>query len=330
MPTVAPLDLDGHILAVEFLGDVPFFANAAGTFHRFDGGEKVIEAHQGMATCIRDPYKPRLVSGGEDGKVLTIGGDGSLSELAHVARKWITNIAAGPQDAVAYSVGKSTFVRLASGETKEFTEERTVEGLAFAPKGLRIAAARYNGVSLHWAAMQAQPVDLEWKGAHNGVTFSPDGAFLVTTMQENALHGWKIDAKPNSEVRHMRMTGYPAKVKSLSWSAKGKWLASSGAPAAIVWPFQSKDGPMGKAPLELGTRANIMATSVKFHPLEDILAIGFIDGMILAVRLADSKEALLRRPGKGAVTSMSWSANGKLLAFASEAGDCGIVDIAAT
>lgn len=86
---------------------------------------------------------------------------------------------------------------------------------------------------------------------------------------------------------------------------------------------------MGKAPLELGTRANIMATSVKFHPAEDILAIGFIDGMILAVRLADNKEALLRRPGKGAISAMSWSKNGKLLAFASEAGDCGVVDIAA-
>jgi hypothetical protein len=25
-------------------------------------------------------------------------------------------------------------------------------------------------------------------GAHTGITFSPDGAFLVTTMRENALH----------------------------------------------------------------------------------------------------------------------------------------------
>ncbi len=30
MPTVAPLDLEGHVVAVEFLGDVPFFATAAG------------------------------------------------------------------------------------------------------------------------------------------------------------------------------------------------------------------------------------------------------------------------------------------------------------
>ena len=70
MPTVAPLDLDGHVLAVEFLGDVPFFANANGTYHRLEGSDKVIEAHQGMLTAIRDPYSESLISGGEDGKAV--------------------------------------------------------------------------------------------------------------------------------------------------------------------------------------------------------------------------------------------------------------------
>lgn len=84
---------------------------------------------------------------------------------------------------------------------------------------------------------------------------------------------------------------------------------------------------MGKAPLELGTRANILVTQVAFHPSEEMLAIGFIDGMILAVRLSDQKEALLRRQGKGAITALSWDEAGQRLAFASEAGDCGIVTI---
>ncbi|MGO8126994.1 hypothetical protein ACC728_39845, partial [Rhizobium ruizarguesonis] len=64
---------------------------------------------------------------------------------------------------------------------------------------------------------------------------------------------------PGTEARHMRMTGDHSKVKSLSCSFKGKWLASSGAPAAIVWPFQGKDGPMGKAPLVLGLAAVLQA-----------------------------------------------------------------------
>lgn len=328
MPTVAPLDIDGHVLAVEFLGDTPFFASAAGAVHRLEGGDKVTQAHQGMLTCIRDPHSESLISGGEDGKVLRIAADSSTTTLAEAPRKWISQLAAGPQGAVAYSYGKSAFVRLSDGTTKEFAEERTVEGIAFAPKGLRIAVSRYNGVSLHWVGMSAQPVNLEWKGAHTSVTFSPDGQFIVTTMQENALHGWKLDTKPGAEARHMRMTGYPAKVKSLSWSNKGKWLASSGAPAAIVWPFQGKDGPMGKAPLELGTRGNVMVTCVACHPSQDVAAIGYDDGMILAVRFADAKEVLLRRPGKGAVTAMGWDKEERRIAFGSAVGDCGVIDIA--
>lgn len=326
MPTVAPLDLEGHVLTAAFLGDIPVFATAAGAIHRLDGGEKVTEAHSGLLTAIKDDHTQTLLSGGEDGKVLRIAHDGSVTELAHAPRKWISVLAAGPQGAVAYAHGKSAFVRLSNGTVHEYQEERSVEGLAFAPKGLRLAISRYNGVTLRFVGAESKPVDLEWKGAHTGVSFSPDNRFIVTTMQENALHGWKLDGA-GTDTRHMRMTGYPAKVKSTSWSAKAKWLASSGAPAAIVWPFAGKDGPMGKAPQELGTRANIMVTQVAFHPAEEVLAIGFIDGMILAVRMADGKEALLRRPGKGAITSMGWSASGKLLCFASEAGDCGVIDI---
>lgn len=328
MPTVAPLDLDGHVVTAQFLGQVPVFAGADGTIHRLDQGHQTAKAHEGLLSAAFDAGNSTLITGGEDGRVVRSHADGRVEELAHVPRKWITVVAAGPSGTAAFAHGKVSTVLHPDGKRTEFAEERTVEGLGFAPKGLRLAVARYNGVSLHWVA-GGQPVDLEWKGAHTGVTFSPDGRFVVTTMQENALHGWKLDSKPGSDTRHMRMTGYPTKVKGTSWSPKGKWLATTGAPAAIVWPFAGKDGPMGKAPLELGTRANILVTAVAFHPVEEVLAIGFIDGMVLGVRLADNKEALLRRPGKGAITAMSWSANGKLLAFASEAGDCGVIDITA-
>lgn len=327
MPTVAPLDIEGHVAGAHFVGDVPFFSASSGEIHRLDMGHKVTQAHDGLLTAIKDAGSDTILTGGEDGKVNRIKADGSVETLAEVPRKWISVIAAGPQGAIAWGVGKEAHVRLADGSVKTFSEERTIEGIAFAPKGMRIATARYNGVTLHWVLTAGAPIDLEWKGAHTDVTFSPDGRFLVTTMQENALHGWKIDGKPGDEPRHMRMTGYPAKIRSFSWSAKGKWLASSGAPAAIIWPFSGKDGPLGKPPLELGTRGNILATSVSFHPAEDVVAIGFTDGMILLVRIADEKEILLRRPGKGAITSMSWSKSAKLLAFASETGDCGVVDI---
>ena len=328
MPTVAPIDLDDHCLSAIFLGEVPVFAMASGQVVRLDHGTQTHELHDGLLATATSRDGRSLLTGGEDGKVMRLDADGSETTLRSPARKWVTAVATGPQDAVAFAEGRAATVLLGDGTERTFEEARTIEGLAFAPKGLRLAMARYNGVSLAFVHGSAPALDFEWKGAHSQVMFSPDGRFLVTAMHENALHGWKLDGKPGSEQRHMRMTGYPAKVKSLSWSNKGKWLASSGAPSAIVWPFSAKDGPMGKAPLELGQRADTMVTGVACHPAEDLVAIGFGDGMVLAVRIADSKEALLRRPGKGPITALAWNAPGRLLAFGSQAGDCGVIDIA--
>lgn len=324
MPTVAPLDLTGHCVAAVFLDDIPHFALASGAIHRLDHGHRSVEPHDGLLCAAVTPDGKKLATGGEDGKVMAVSADGAAEQLAELGRKWITSVAAGPQGAVAFASGRNAYVRFADGKQREFVHPRSAEGLAFAPKGMRIAVARYNGATLHFPAAEGKPVELEWAGAHTGVTFSPDGAFLVTTMQENALHGWKL-----ADGKHMRMSGYPAKVKSFSWSARGRWLATSGAPAAIVWPFQGKDGPMGKTPLEIGTRGDALVTSVACHPGDDILAIGFSDGMVLAGRLADQKEVLLRRPGKGAITSMMWDGAGARIAFGSEAGDCGVIDVTA-
>ena len=116
-------------------------------------------------------------------------------------RRWIDNVALHPDGAVAWSAGKTAFVRSGKGEEKSFDAPSTVGGLAFAPKGLRLAIAHYNGVTLWFPNMAAKPEFLEWAGSHLGVTFSPDNKFLVTTMHEPALHGWRL-----ADNRHMRMS----------------------------------------------------------------------------------------------------------------------------
>jgi WD40 repeat protein len=196
--------------------------------------------------------------------------------------------------------------------------------MAFAPKGLRLAVAQLDGVTLWWVGTDAEPVKLEWKGAHLAVMFSPDGKNVVTAMQENALHGWRLD-----DGRDMKMSGYPAKPRSMSWSAKGRFLATSGANAAILWPFHFKDGPMGKTPLQLGAR-EILVTKVACHPREETVAIGYQDGMILAVRFPGGDEALLRRPetdGNRPVTALAWDISGSRLAFGTEHGAGGVISL---
>ena len=324
MPTVAPIDLDGHCVAARFVGDIPHFALADGMVHRLDNGLGQAQVHDGLLCAVTDRDKTFLVSGGEDGNVVATRPDGTSETVASIKRKWITSVATGPRGLIGWATGRTAGVRLPDGGIRSWQLERSVEGIAFAPKGARLAAARYDGVSLFWAATDAEPTGLEWKGAHTDVGFSPDGKYVVTTMQENALHGWRL-----SDNKHMRMTGYPAKVKSMSWSARGKYLATSGAQAAIVWPFSGKDGPMGKAPLELGTRGDQMATAVACHPTDEVVAVGYTDGMVLAVRFSDQKEVLLRRPGKGPVSDLDWDGAGKRIVFGSETGDCGVIDISA-
>jgi WD40 repeat protein len=171
-------------------------------------------------------------------------------------------------------------------------------------------------------AAGAEPERLEWKGSHLGVSVSPDGRFLVTTMQEPMLHGWRIADK-----QHMRMSGYPGRVMSVGWTARGDFLATSGSNQVILWPFASKDGPMGKQPKLLAPlehRVDVVAC----HPRQDIVAAGYHDGMVLLVRIEDGAEILAKRPGDAPVTALAWSDDGTLLAFGTESGEAGIIDLA--
>ncbi len=245
---------------------------------------------------------------------------GDVTQLAtDPKRRWIDNVALHPDGAVAWSVGKTAFVHNGKGEDKSFEVPSTVGGLAFAPKGLRLAIAHYNGVTLWFPNMVGSAEVLEWAGSHLGVVFSPDNKFLVTAMHEPALHGWRL-----ADSRHMRMTGYPGRVRSMSWSAGGKALATSGADSVILWPFGSKDGPMGKEPAMLAP-LQARASMVACHPKQDIFAAGYSDGTILMVRLQDGAEILVRKNGTAPISALAWNAKGTLLAFADEEGDAGLL-----
>lgn len=320
---VRPLAVGMPVTAIHFLGDAAVFVgteeNAA--LVSAAGDISSVAIHGGAILCAASDGE-RVVTGGDDGKVVALDAKGSVTVLAtDPKRRWIDNVALHPDGAVAWSSGKTAFVRSGKGEEKSFDAPTTVGGLAFAPKGLRLAIAHYNGVTLWFPNMAAKPEFLEWAGSHLGVTFSPDNKFLVTMMHEPALHGWRL-----ADVRHMRMSGYPGRVRSMSWSAGGKGLATSGADTVIVWPFASKDGPMGKEPAMLAP-LQARVSMVACHPKQDVMGVGYSDGTVLMVRLEDGAEILVRRNGGEAVSALAWGAKGTQLAFATEDGDAGMVEL---
>jgi WD40 repeat protein len=318
---VRPLAIPMSVTSLHFLGEVAAFVGAEENVALVsaDGEISLAPVHSGGILCAATDGA-RIVMGGDDGKVVSLDKKGEVTLLATDAkRRWIDNVALHPDGAVAWSVGKIAYVRGGKGEDKFFEVPSTVGGLAFAPKGLRLAIAHYNGVTLWFPNMAANAEVLEWAGSHLGVVFSPDNKFLVTTMHEPALHGWRL-----ADTRHMRMTGYPGRVRSLSWSAGGKGLATSGADTVIVWPFGSKDGPMGKEPAMLAP-LQARVSAVACHPKQDILAAGYSDGTVLMVRLTDGAEILVRKNGGAQVSALAWNAKGTQLAFAAEDGDAGLL-----
>ena len=320
---VRPVALGMPVTSVHFLSDRAAFVGGEENVALVDArGEIGKLAVHGGGILSTASDGARLVMGGDDGKVVALDAKGEVTLLATDAkRRWIDAVALHPDGAFAWSAGKTAFVRSGKTEEKSIEVPSTVGGLAFAPKGLRLAIAHYNGATLWFPNMAATAEFLPWAGSHLAVTFSPDNKFLVTAMHEPALHGWRL-----ADNRHMRMTGYPGRVRSMSWTAGGKALATSGADTVILWPFASKDGPMGKEPAMLAPLQARVAV-VACHPRNDILAAGYSDGTILMVRLEDGAEILVRRNGTAPVTALGWNAKGTLLAFADEAGDAGLLEL---
>jgi WD40 repeat protein len=319
---VAPIDTGAEIAGACFLGQTLSFALADGQVLLTDGDERRITAHTDGAilTCVCDGAK--IYTGGDDGALAATDATGKTEILAR-EKGWIDALVCRSDGALAWSSGKNVRARDAKGEIKSWQAPSSVRGLAFFPKGYRIAVAHYNGASLWFPNTAAAPEALAWKGSHLDATLSPDGRFLVTSMQENSLHGWRL-----SDRKDMRMSGYPAKTRSLSWSHDGLWLATSGADGCIVWPFSGKDGPMGQPPRECGVRPNVLVTQVVFHPKALIVAIGYDDGWILLVRLSDAAEILVRRTenDRDAITALAFDAAGARLIFGAKSGKAGVLD----
>jgi WD40 repeat protein len=313
---VQAIDGGSHVVAAAFLGDSAAFALGEGEVLLLDGGHRVRVHAAAVLEAASDGS--RLFTAGDDGRVVATDATGTTETVAEMPGKWIDHLALGPEGALAWSAGKTAFVRTKKGK-RALEVPSTVGGLAFAPRGLRLAIAHYNGASLWFPNAEAKPESLSWKGSHLGVQWSPDGRFLVTTMQEPALHGWRV-----TDGQHMRMTGYPARVRSMAFGPGGKWLATSGASEIILWPFASKDGPMGKQPSMLAPyQAKVSAVAA--HPRQEVIAAGYEDGLVLLIRLADGAEILVRRPDASPLTALAWSGDGQRLAFGTETGSAGLV-----
>jgi WD40 repeat protein len=289
---------------------------------------RTVNVHDGAALELAADAAPTgFVSGGDDGKFRRVDAAGAVSDIADFRSKWVEHVASHPGEKgkglLACAVGKGIHLFDHTGEKlKELPHPSSVTGLAFDAKGKRVAASHYGGASLWFVnAKEDNPRKLEWKGSHIAIAIHPDGDAVVTAMQENALHGWRL-----SDNQHMRMSGYPGKTAALSFTRNGKWLATSGADAMVLWPFFG-GGPMGKAPIELAGGDGIVCTRVAAHPQQEMVAGGFADGLVVLADVNSSRILPVAPPGHGPISALAWSPDGTVLAFGTEKGFAAIIDL---
>lgn len=301
------------------------FALGDGTV-RFETGE-TIEAHDGaiLSACAH-PSGEGVITGGDDGRVVWSRVSGA-EEIAKIPGRWIDAVAASAESKlIAFAAGRELHVRDAADPkfSRVFIHEKSVADIAFDPKGRRIAAATYNGAWLWYAKIAEQkPYILKWAGSHVGLAWSADGKFLMSAMQENQLHGWRV-----ADDKNLKMGGYPAKVKSLAFLAKGQLLATSGANGVVVWPFAGATGPMGKQAAEIGFDESAMVVRVAGMPGGQMVAAGLDDGRVWVCNLAAQGITPLKAEKGAAITALAMTADGKRVAWGDEAGGAGVAEVA--
>ena len=312
-PTAALFDRQGAVFA---LGDGSV---------RFASGERT-EAHDGAVLCAAvHPSGDGIVTGGDDGKLVWTRRD-AAAVLATV-KGWVDAVATAPATGlIAFSSGRTASVLDIKDDLfrRDFAHERTVAALAFDPKGRRLAAATYGGAALWFARIDSQkPTMMKWAGSHTAVAFAPDGRFLFTAMQDNQLHGWRL-----SDAKDMRMGGYPARIRDMSFLAKGRLMATSGAHGGVLWPLSGANGPMGQSAIEIGREGyDTVVTTVASSPAHGHLAAGLADGRVWLAEPAGDRLNWLSEDRGAPVVALSMNADASSVCWAREDGEAGVVEV---
>jgi WD40 repeat protein len=71
----------------------------------------------------------------------------------------------------------------------------------------------------------------------------------------------------------------------------------------------------------------VLCSAVACHPQHEVVAAGFADGLVLIAEIASGKVVPVAPPGRGGVSALGWNAAGSMLAFGTEEGFAGLVDL---
>ena len=140
---VVPVEAGEHVVGAVWLKQTLALALADGRVLRWrDGETESVEAHGGGLLCTASDGA-RLISGGDDGRVVATSAEGAPEELARdQKRRWIDAVTVSPSGSIAWNAGRTVHACDDKGKARSIDVASTPQGLAFAPRAIASPSPR--------------------------------------------------------------------------------------------------------------------------------------------------------------------------------------------
>ncbi len=260
-----------------------------------------------------------LVTSGADGRAAIWSADsGALVRELDGGAPWVEHARYSPDGAhIATGAGRRLRLWSAEGELKFEHEahESTVSALHWRADSRAVASACYGHLRC-FRLGEAVPYEvLKWKASFLSMAWNATGRYMAAGTQEATIQFYRL---PSRGVEPLQMSGYPAKIRRISWDFTGRWLATDGGPVCIVWDTSGK-GPQGTTPRQHeGHPARISALA--FERRGPLLATGCEKGTVFIWNPSVGSGHLKAARFRAAINQLAWSPDGQQLAVACQDG----------
>lgn len=318
--------LEDHIQSLEWSRDGSLLAAAtiSGPIAILDPGtgttKQMLPGHGfGTLSLSWHPDHRRLASAGQDGKVRVWDAPAG-AEIQHFpgGAAWVEQVSWSPNGKhLAIGAGKKlSLCNSALDQVHAYPDQpKSIADLVWTSHSREFLTGGFGGVTF-WSPDQREPVkQFEWRGAILKLALSPDEKLLAAGSQESAVHFWFM-----KNGKDLEMSGYPLKVRELSWDADSRQLATGGGELVTVWNCSGK-GPAGTTPVQLALHTEPIG-ALAFQHRGPMLASGCTSGKIALWYPAGQARHL----GFGTldeeegVSQLAWSPSDGLLAVGGERG----------
>ncbi|MDQ0391932.1 WD40 repeat domain-containing protein [Labrys monachus] len=262
-----------------------------------------------------------FVAGGRGGRLARLTVAEGVEPFADVGGGPVAALAVLPGGRAVAAAGTVLAACEADGVLRLLrADDEEPSAMAASPDGSRLALGGPHGLSLRTLGGEGEARHLPL-GTVFELAWSPDGAWLVASVAQGGIvlvHAGSGESLP--------IPDYPAPVRSLSWSADSRHLATGGAFRIVVWRvdtlFQDRTRPENP---QTGRAGLVPVEAVDIHPHRPLVAAGYGDGSVVVAQIGKRDELVVRTAGGSAVRALRWSRDGRHLALGTEEGQAAIV-----